>query len=105
MSTVGVIVNAAAGSRDGEAIGRRVHELLKAAGHAVEDFSAPTLAQATDRARAAATAGLSGLVVVGGDGAVARPLRANRVRVQAGDRVHEVVNPGSGYAVTLHLYV
>lgn len=70
MSTVGVIVNAAAGSHDGVAVGRRVHELLKAAGHTVEDFSAPTLAQATDRARAAATAGLSGLVVVGGDGAV-----------------------------------
>lgn len=44
-------------------------------------------------------------VVVGDDGAVARPLRANRVRIQAGDRMHEVVNPGSGYAVTLHLYV
>ena len=44
-------------------------------------------------------------VAMGGDGAVARPLRANRVRIQAGDRMHEVVNPGRGYAVTLHLYV
>ncbi|WP_232836021.1 cupin domain-containing protein [Actinocorallia populi] len=44
-------------------------------------------------------------VAVGGDGAVARPLRANRVRIQAGDSMHEVVNPGSAYAVTLHLYV
>lgn len=70
MTTVGVIVNAAAGSRDVLATGRRVHELLAAAGHAVTDLSAPTLAQATDRARAAAIAGLSGLVVVGGDGAV-----------------------------------
>ncbi|ROO90184.1 cysteine dioxygenase type I [Actinocorallia herbida] len=43
-------------------------------------------------------------VVVGDDGATARPLRANRVRVQAGDRMHEVVNPGEGYAVTLHAY-
>ena len=70
MSVVGVIVNAAAGARDVLGTGRRVHELLHAAGHTVVDFSAPTLAQATDRARAVATAGLAGLVVVGGDGAV-----------------------------------
>ncbi len=70
MSTVGVIVNAAAGSRDVLATGRRTHALLAAAGHTVTDLSAPTLVQATDRARAAATAGLAGLVVVGGDGAV-----------------------------------
>lgn len=70
MSTVGVIVNAAAGSRDVLATGRRVHALLAAAGHTVTDLSAPTLVLATDKARAAATAGLAGLVVVGGDGAV-----------------------------------
>ena len=70
MSAVGVIVNAAAGARDVLATGRRVHQLLAAAGHTVTDLSAPTLAQATDRARAAATADLTGLVVVGGDGAV-----------------------------------
>lgn len=70
MTTVGVIVNTAAGARDVVATGRRVHELLAAAGHAVTDLSAPTLAQATDKARAAATAGLAGLVIVGGDGAV-----------------------------------
>jgi diacylglycerol kinase (ATP) len=70
MSALGVIVNASAGGRDVVATGRRVHELLAAAGHTVTDLSAPTLAQATDRARGAATAGLAGLVVVGGDGAV-----------------------------------
>ncbi len=70
MSTVAVVVNASAGTGAGIAIGRRVHELLAAAGHTVQDLSAPTLAQATDRARAAATAGLAGLIVVGGDGAV-----------------------------------
>jgi len=70
VSAVGVIVNGAAGARDVLATGRRVHELLQAAGHTVVDYSAPTLAQATDRARAVATAGLAGLVVVGGDGAV-----------------------------------
>jgi diacylglycerol kinase (ATP) len=70
MSAVGVIVNTAAGSGDVAPKGRRVHELLAAAGHTVTDLSAPTLAQATDRARAAATEGLAGLVVVGGDGAV-----------------------------------
>lgn len=43
-------------------------------------------------------------VAVGDDGAVERPLRANRIRIQAGDRMHEVVNPGSVYAVTLHAY-
>ncbi|MCD0453176.1 cysteine dioxygenase [Actinocorallia sp. API 0066] len=43
-------------------------------------------------------------VAVGDDGAYARPLRANRVRVQTGDHMHEVVNPGDGYAITLHAY-
>ena len=70
MTAVGVIVNAAAGSRDVVPTGRRVHALLGAAGYTVVDVSGATLAQATDRARAAATAGLAGLVVVGGDGAV-----------------------------------
>lgn len=71
MSALGVIVNPAAGDgREVLAAGRRVHELLSAAGHAVTDLSAPTLAQATDRARVVATAALAGLVVVGGDGAV-----------------------------------
>lgn len=71
MSDLGVIVNVLAGSGAGAArAGRRVHELLTAAGHRVVDLSAPTLAQATDRARAAATSGLAALVVVGGDGAV-----------------------------------
>ena len=41
-----------------------------ARGMKVEDLSAPTLAQATDRARAAAVQGLDALVVVGGDGMV-----------------------------------
>ncbi|GAB3673914.1 hypothetical protein GCM10027589_43820 [Actinocorallia lasiicapitis] len=44
-------------------------------------------------------------VTVGDEGAVERPLRANRVRIQTGDHMHEVVNPGSGYAVTLHAYI
>jgi len=43
-------------------------------------------------------------VAVGDDGAVQRPLRANRVRVQTGDQMHEVVNPGTTFAITLHLY-
>ncbi len=71
MTAVGVIVNpAAGGGRQVQHVGRRVRELLHDVGLTVTDFSAPTLAQATDRARAAATAGLAGLVVVGGDGAV-----------------------------------
>ncbi len=70
MSNLGVIVNALAGSGGGDAVGRRVRDLLAAAGHRVVDISAPTLAQATDQARAAATADLAGLVIVGGDGAV-----------------------------------
>lgn len=70
MSRIGVIVNPVAGLGTGARVGRRVHELLARAGHTLTDLSAPTLAQATDRARAVATADLAGLVVVGGDGAV-----------------------------------
>ena len=47
-----------------------MHAALRASGHVVTDLSAPTLAQATDRARGASLSNLDGLVVVGGDGAV-----------------------------------
>ena len=67
---LGVVVNPTAGKGRGTQAGRRVHELLRARGHKVEDLSAATLAQATDRARAAAVQGLDALVVVGGDGMV-----------------------------------
>lgn len=101
MSTVGVIVNAAAGARDVVVTGRRVHELLRAAGHTVVDFSAPTLAQATDRARAVATAGLAGLVVVGGDGAVHLG-----VNVVAGTRLPlGIVPAGTGNDIARALHV
>ncbi|MBO3093443.1 diacylglycerol/lipid kinase family protein [Cellulomonas dongxiuzhuiae] len=70
MSTLGLVVNPAAGTGRGTSVGRRAHRLLSRAGHDVHDLSAPTLAQATDRARQAATAGLDALVVVGGDGMV-----------------------------------
>ncbi|AEE46081.1 diacylglycerol/lipid kinase family protein [Cellulomonas fimi] len=70
MRHVGVVVNPTAGRGRGARVGRRVHELLTARGTKVEDLSAPTLAQATDRARAAAVRGLDALVVVGGDGIV-----------------------------------
>jgi len=43
-------------------------------------------------------------VTVSDDGAVQRPLHANRTRIQTGDHMHEVVNPGTTYAITLHLY-
>jgi diacylglycerol kinase (ATP) len=67
---LGVVVNPTAGKGRGTQAGRQVHELLRARGHKVEDLSAATLAQATDRARAAAVQGLDALVVVGGDGMV-----------------------------------
>lgn len=70
MIHLGVVVNPTAGKGRGTQAGRRVHELLQARGHKVEDLSAATLAQATDRARAAAVQGLDALVVVGGDGMV-----------------------------------
>lgn len=70
MSRLGVIVNPAAGLGHGVRAGRQVHAALRAAGHVVTDLSAPTLAQATDRARGASLAHLDALVVVGGDGAV-----------------------------------
>ncbi|MET0788590.1 MAG: diacylglycerol kinase family protein [Cellulomonas sp.] len=70
MIHLGVVVNPTAGKGRGTHAGRRVHELLRARGHKVEDLSAATLAQATDRARAAAVQGLDALVVVGGDGMV-----------------------------------
>ena len=68
MSVVGLVVNPSAGSGEGTAVGRRAHRLLERAGHEVHDLSAPSLAQATDRARQAQ--GLDALVVVGGDGMV-----------------------------------
>lgn len=70
MIHLGVVVNPTAGRGRGTQAGRRVHELLRERGHKVEDLSAATLAQATDRARAAAVQGLDALVVVGGDGMV-----------------------------------
>ncbi|WP_456824689.1 diacylglycerol/lipid kinase family protein [Cellulomonas sp. P5_E12] len=70
MIHLGVVVNPTAGKGRGTQAGRRAHELLRAHGHKVEDLSAATLAQATDRARAAAVQGLDALVVVGGDGMV-----------------------------------
>ncbi|WP_029287269.1 diacylglycerol kinase family protein [Cellulomonas sp. HZM] len=68
--TLGLVVNPTAGKGRGARIGARVHDVLRRRGHAVVDLSAATLAQATDRARAAALEGLDGLVVVGGDGMV-----------------------------------
>ncbi len=70
MIHLGLVINPTAGRGRGTRAGRRVHELLGARGHKVEDLSAATLAQATDRARAAAVQGLDALVVVGGDGMV-----------------------------------
>jgi diacylglycerol kinase (ATP) len=70
MTHLGVVVNPTAGKGRGTAAGRRVHELLAAHGHKVEDLSAASLALATDRARAAAVQGLDALIVVGGDGMV-----------------------------------
>ncbi|ADG74768.1 diacylglycerol kinase catalytic region [Cellulomonas flavigena DSM 20109] len=70
MSTLGLVVNPVAGTGRGGAVGRRARRLLERAGHDVHDLSAPTLAQATERARQAATSGLDALVVVGGDGMV-----------------------------------
>ena len=70
MIHLGLVVNPTAGAGRGVHAGRRAHELLSARGHKVEDLSAATLAQATDRARAAAVQGLDALVVVGGDGMV-----------------------------------
>jgi diacylglycerol kinase (ATP) len=67
---LGLVINPTAGSGRGAQAGRRAHELLASRGHKVEDLSAATLAQATDRARAAAVQGLDALVVVGGDGMV-----------------------------------
>lgn len=70
MIHLGLVVNPTAGRGRGTLAGRRAHEILRSRGHKVEDLSASTLAQATDRARAAAVQGLDALVVVGGDGMV-----------------------------------
>ena len=70
MIHLGLVINPTAGRGRGTQAGLRVHKLLRSRGHKVEDLSAATLAQATDRARAAAVQGLDALVVVGGDGMV-----------------------------------
>ena len=68
MSRIGLVVNPTAGHGKGRAAGRQAHAGLVEAGHTVTDLSAPTLAQATDAARAAVVSGLDALLVVGGDG-------------------------------------
>lgn len=68
MSRLGLVVNPTSGHGRGLHAGARAHAGLAAAGHEVIDLSAPTLAQASDAARAAALRGLDALVVVGGDG-------------------------------------
>ncbi|MCG2797806.1 MAG: diacylglycerol kinase family lipid kinase [Cellulomonas sp.] len=68
MSRLGLVVNPTSGHGRGRDAGRQAHTAFVAAGHEVLDLSAPTLAQATDAARAAALRGLDALVVVGGDG-------------------------------------
>lgn len=68
MTRLGLVVNPTAGRGRGADLGRLAHAALAAHGLDVTDLSAPTLAQATDQARAAALAGLDALVVVGGDG-------------------------------------
>lgn len=70
MSRLGVMVNPLAGLGRAVRAGRLVHAALREAGHVVTDLSAPTLAQASDRARGASLSSLDALVVVGGDGAV-----------------------------------
>lgn len=70
MTRLGLVVNPTAGRGRGAGRGRDAHAALVAHGLDVTDLSGPTLAQATDQARAAALAGLDALVVVGGDGMV-----------------------------------
>ena len=67
---VGLVVNPSAGKGRGSAAGHEAHARLRALGLEVEDLSGPSLAQATDRARAGAVGDLAALVVVGGDGMV-----------------------------------
>ncbi len=67
---IGLVVNPTAGKGRGSAAGREAHARLSGLGFEVEDLSGPSLAQATDRARAGALGGLAALVVVGGDGMV-----------------------------------
>ena len=50
--------------------GAAVTSALVAGGHTVDDLSSETAAEALDRARAAVSAGVDALVVVGGDGMV-----------------------------------
>ncbi|MBT0995150.1 diacylglycerol kinase family lipid kinase [Cellulomonas sp. DKR-3] len=70
MTRLGLVVNPTAGRGRGGRAGRAVHDELRRRGFEVEDLSGPSLAQATDRARAGALRGLDALVVVGGDGMV-----------------------------------
>ena len=68
MSRLGVIINPTAGRGRGATAGAAALAELRRRGHTVENLSAPTLADATARARHAAVAGLDAIVVVGGDG-------------------------------------
>lgn len=68
VSRLGVIINPTAGRGRGAMAGAEALAALRRRGHTVENLSAPTLADATARARHAAVAGLDAIVVVGGDG-------------------------------------
>lgn len=70
MTRIGLVVNPTAGRGRGGRAGAAAHGLLRAGGHDVVDLSGPSLAHATDRARAGVLDGLDALVVVGGDGMV-----------------------------------
>ncbi|QTE27837.1 diacylglycerol/lipid kinase family protein [Pengzhenrongella sicca] len=68
MSHLGVVINPTAGRGRGSDVGAQALAVLRRRGHTVEDLSAPSLTEATARARHAAVAGLDAIVVVGGDG-------------------------------------
>lgn len=90
-TTIGVVVNPAAGNGRGRRAGRPVIDQLRAAGAEVLDLSGASYAQARAHARAAQP-DLRALVVVGGDGMVHLGLDA----VAGTDTPMGIVPVGSG---------
>jgi len=87
-----LVVNPTSGKRRGEEIGRRAAERLRHAGHSTSTVQGADAAAARDQLKLAIDAGLDGVLVVGGDGA----LHAVLDHVADSDLVFGLIPAGTG---------
>lgn len=87
-----LVVNPTSGKRRGEEIARRAAERLRHAGHSTSTVQGADAAAARDQLKLAIDAGLDGVLVVGGDGA----LHAVLDHVADSDLVFGLIPAGTG---------